>query len=420
MTTNHGNGKLWASMALLIGAGIPAIVIRVAGIHLSPQVDALIYGIGIVGGAFLLSWAAEIAQMDVSASLAIAVLALVAVLPEYTIEAVLALNAGASFDLATREVTEEISLVAANVTGANRLLIGFGWAAVILIFWLKRRRNLDMRGLLTLELPVLALATVLLLVIFVTQTVPMLLAIVLIGLYIFYLWRSSIKEAEEPDLLGAAAMIASFKPTHRRMWVSFFFLYSATIIVLAAEPFVHGLVDTGRAVGISEFLLIQWLAPLASESPEIITAVLFSLRANPNDGLTALISSQTNQLTLLIGSTVIIFSISAGQILNFPLNTLQSNEFLLTAATSIFAIILISGRIIKAWHGLILIGTFAAYLLTLLLFYGNDIENTDLRLYFSYIMFALTAGLLALNWRRVLYVLRGVPAEDGAREGSAA
>ena len=66
-----------------------------------PTVAAAVFGLGIVAGAFLLSWAAEVAELDVSASLAIAVLALIAILPEYAIEAVLAWDAGSSFDTVT-------------------------------------------------------------------------------------------------------------------------------------------------------------------------------------------------------------------------------------------------------------------------------------------------------------------------------
>ena len=140
-------GKLWTAVALLLLASIPAFALRLSGTHVDPMIAALIYGLGIVGGAFLLSWAAEVAQLDVSASFAIAVVALIAVLPEYAIEAVLAWDAGASFNTETRGLTDEMSRVAANVTGSNRLLIGFGWSAVILIYWLKRkRRTLDMRG----------------------------------------------------------------------------------------------------------------------------------------------------------------------------------------------------------------------------------------------------------------------------------
>ena len=435
MTTNASNGKLWVSMILLAGVGIPGVIIRFGGLHLDPALEALIFGVGIIGAAFLLSWAAEVAQMDVSASFAIAILALVAVMPEYMVEAVLAWDAGESYrqlQVAEGEVPKAMSLAAANVTGANRLLIGVGWSAVIIIFWLKQRSGFDMRGLLTLELPMLVVATLLTIIVAFTKMIPIWLAVVFIGVYIFYLWRSSTQESEEPDLLGAAAMIGSFRPVYRRLWVAGLFIYSAAIILIAAEPFVHGLRDTGASLGISEFLLIQWLAPLASESPEIIVAVLFSLRANPNGGLTTLISSQVNQLTLLVGSIVVVFSISSGQLLSFPLDYfeggfverlrepfgLQSSEFLLTAAASTFAILLISTRIIKLWHGLALLGIFAAYMVILLAFpdiFGgkDDVENVPLRLWASIIIFALSALLVALNWRRVVYVFRGVPHPDG-------
>ena len=435
MTTNASNGKLWVSMILLASVGIPGVIIRFGGLHLDPALEALIFGVGIIGAAFLLSWAAEVAQMDVSASFAIAILALVAVMPEYMVEAVLAWDAGESYrqlQVAEGEVPKAMSLAAANVTGANRLLIGVGWSAVIIIFWLKQRSGFDMRGLLTLELPMLVVATLLTIIVAFTKMIPIWLAVVFIGVYIFYLWRSSTQESEEPDLLGAAAMIGSFRPVYRRLWVAGLFIYSAAIILIAAEPFVHGLRDTGASLGISEFLLIQWLAPLASESPEIIVAVLFSLRANPNGGLTTLISSQVNQLTLLVGSIVVVFSISSGQLLSFPLDYfeggfverlrgpfgLQSSEFLLTAAASTFAILLIATRIIKLWNGIALLGIFAAYMVILLAFpdiFGgkDDVENVSLRLWASIIIFALAALLVALNWRRVVYVFRGVPHPDG-------
>ena len=435
MTTNASNGKLWVSMILLAGVGIPGVIIRFGGLHLDPALEALIFGVGIIGAAFLLSWAAEVAQMDVSASFAIAILALVAVMPEYMVEAVLAWDAGESYrqlQVAEGEVPKAMSLAAANVTGANRLLIGVGWSAVIIIFWLKQRSGFDMRGLLTLELPMLVVATLLTIIVAFTKMIPIWLAVLFIGVYIFYLWRSSTQESEEPELLGAAAIIGSFRPVYRRLWVAGLFIYSAAIILIAAEPFVHGLRDTGASLGISEFLLIQWLAPLASESPEIIVAVLFSLRANPNGGLTTLISSQVNQLTLLVGSIVVVFSISSGQLLSFPLDYfeggfverlrgpfgLQSSEFLLTAAASTFAILLISTRIIKLWHGIALLGIFAAYMVILLAFpdiFGgkDDVENVPLRLWASIIIFTLAALLVALNWRRVVYVFRGVPHPDG-------
>ena len=56
--------------------------------------EALLFGLAIVGAAFILSWAAEVAQLDISAGLAIAVLAFIAVLPEYAVDIVFAWKGG--------------------------------------------------------------------------------------------------------------------------------------------------------------------------------------------------------------------------------------------------------------------------------------------------------------------------------------
>ena len=360
---------------------------------------ALIFGIGIVGGAFLLSWAAEVAQLDMSASLAIALLALIAILPEYAIEAVLAWDAGSSFDPATGEVTREMQRVAANVTGSNRLLIGIGWSAVILIYWFKRRTALDLRGHLSLELTVLVVATLLTFLIFFMDQVHIVLAAILIGIYLFYLWSTSRQPSEEPELMGPAAAVGNLPVALRRTVVVLLFVFSAAVILVAAEPFVEALVETGSDLGVDDFILIQWIAPLASESPEIIIAILFSLRANPAAGLTTLISAEVNQLTVLVGSMVVIFSISAGEVLSFPLDSRQATEFFLTSAMSAFAILLIAPRVISWKAGLILLTLFVAHLFFV---------DPGQRLIFAYIFLGLAAGAAILANQRVRGIVGGL------------
>ena len=386
------NGKVWATMALIALGAVPAGALRLSGAHIDPIVGAMIYGGGIVCGAFLLSWAAEVAEMDISGSLAIALLALIAVLPEYTIEAVLAWDAGASYNPATQVITDEMARAAANVTGANRLLIGLGWSLVILIYWLKRREKLDLRGEMNLEISMLIIATAIMGLIVVFQQVSIILAVVLIGVYLAYLWISSTGESEEPELIGVALVIGSLPVARRRATVVLLFLYAAAVILLAAEPFVHGLIETGVEFGIDEFILIQWIAPLASESPEIIIAVLFTLRSNPQAGLTTLVSSEVNQLTLLVGSITIVFSISAGEVLSFPLDHRQSIEFMLTAAVSAFAIILIAPRVLGPRVGLVLLGLFIVHLF---------FSDSGQRLIFSYIYFGLAIFLIVVDRGRI-------------------
>ncbi|MDR4215910.1 sodium:proton exchanger, partial [Bacillus paralicheniformis] len=64
---------------------------------LPAAIAVLIFGAAIIGAAFLLSWAAEAAQVDISAGLAIALLAIVAVLPEYAVDLVFTYQAGQVF-----------------------------------------------------------------------------------------------------------------------------------------------------------------------------------------------------------------------------------------------------------------------------------------------------------------------------------
>src|SRR5207248_11130744 len=57
---------------------VPWIILNAVGFHgLSPTLIALATGVGILGAAFVLSWGAEVLEMDVSQALALAVLALI-------------------------------------------------------------------------------------------------------------------------------------------------------------------------------------------------------------------------------------------------------------------------------------------------------------------------------------------------------
>lgn len=397
------------SVGVLALVAVPGVALRLTGANVDPMLAAALSGAGIVSGAFLLSWAAEVAELDVSASLAIAVLALVAVLPEYSIEAVLAWDAGASFDPATGAVTEETARVAANVTGSNRLLIGLGWSAVILIYWLRRRDTVDLRREAGLEIALLAVVTVAILPIVVMGQVHILLAVGLIALYGVYLWISATRDVEEPDLVGTAARIAELPVRQRRTVVVCLFLYAAAVIVLVAEPFVDALVGTGQDLGVDEFILIQWIAPLASESPEVIVAVMFALRGHPVAGLTALISASVNQLTLLVGSMAVLFSLSAGEVLSFPLDDRQATEFLLTAAVSAAAVLLVARRVVPWSTGAILFLLFAVHLF---------FPASEDRMRFVLVYVGLAVGVIATDWGRVRALLPGTRL-PGSREKAA-
>jgi len=119
------NGQILA-VALAGLATAPGVIARMTGIGLGDLLAPFVFGFAILGSAFLLAWAAETLQLDVSQGLALTVLALIAVLPEYAVDFTFAYKAG--------ENPEKYApLALANMTGGNRLLIGVGWSMVVLV-----------------------------------------------------------------------------------------------------------------------------------------------------------------------------------------------------------------------------------------------------------------------------------------------
>ena len=57
---------------------VPGIFIRLGGLHFGPQVMAITSGIAITGVFFILLWACEAVQADISQALALAIVTLIA------------------------------------------------------------------------------------------------------------------------------------------------------------------------------------------------------------------------------------------------------------------------------------------------------------------------------------------------------
>ena len=116
-------------------------------------------------------------------------------------------------------------------------------------------------------------------------------------------------------------------------------------------------------MGISEFLLVQWLAPLASEAPELLVAGLYAWRLNTNAGLGTLVSSKVNQWTLLVGTLPIVFAVSSASLHGLPIEPRQREELFLTAAQSFFALAVLSNLSMSVREAWLLFGLFWAQFL---------------------------------------------------------
>ena len=129
------------------------------------------------------------------------------------------------------------------------------------------------------------------------------------------------------------------------------FAFAGLTIGISAEAFAEGLVHTGQRLGIDEFLLVQWLAPLASEAPEFLVAALLAVRGKAGAALALLLSAKVNQWTLLVGSLPLAYSVGAGQLGALPLDQRQVGEVLLTAAQSLFGVAVLASLSLTPGRG---------------------------------------------------------------------
>lgn len=347
----------WLIFAALMALPWLTLELSGNGHHLSqtnPGFTSFLSGLAIVGAAFILSWGAELAERDIPRSLALIALALISVLPEYAVDLHFAWEAGRN--------PEYKAFAVANMTGANRVIIGIGWSLVAIVYYFKhKQKEIPLDKSQGLELSVLLLATVYSLILPIKGSLSLIDCALFFAMFLYYAARAARGEKHDDDLEGIAGYLdQNLGNVARRVAVIAMFAFAGYAIWLSAEPFAEGLVSTGARYGIDKFLLVQWLAPLASESPEGAIAVIFALKGKGSTGIGALISSKINQWTLLVGAIPLVYCISAGVTTGMELDHRQKEELLLTSAQSFFAAIVIADFHFALWEAILLMTLFIA------------------------------------------------------------
>lgn len=379
-------------------ATLPGLVMRFAGVRTTPALDAVIFGIAMLAAGFMLTWGAETAEQDVSQGLVLAVLALVTVLPEYVVDIYFAYQAG------KEPGGQYVEFATANMTGANRLLIGVAWPLIALLYWARGGGpvvRLSQGN--AAEVAFLALATVYSFVIYLKGSITIVDTVVLVGLFGAYLWRQSGQEEagggadKKGEAVGPPAVL--LRLPNRPQWAAIvaFTVFAGAVILSVAEPFAESLVDAGADLGINQFLLIQWLAPIASEAPAVIIAVLFVLRLRASGALGTLVSDKINQWTLLVGMIPLFYVLGAGRLTAFPLSDRQREEFFLTAAQSVFGVAVLLRLRLSLRGALMLLVLFLVQFGIGFVLRNDNTRTIRVLTGMAWLYLALSAGLILWN-----------------------
>ncbi|MEN9603744.1 MAG: hypothetical protein RL545_433 [Actinomycetota bacterium] len=399
--TNHltpkSGASYWLSLLwpflLCFGITAPGLYFQLTHAAISPVVGMLAFGGAVVAGAFVLGWISEAAELDLRGGLSIALLAVIAILPEYVVDFYFAFAAGKDPSMA--------QYASANLTGANRLLLGLGWPAMALFGFLALRSfakkknepapkfGVVLESEARVDLAFLVVASLIALIVPLTHQFDIVTGFVLVTLFVLYLIRISSQDKEEPELEGIPALVGALPKWGRRGFLLVTALLAAFVIIVVAEPFAHSLVEAGKALHINEFVLVQWLAPLASEAPEFIVAIMFAARGKPAIGLAILLSSKVNQWTALAGSLPIGYALGGGHGA-LPMDAVQIEEFTLTIAQTVFgAAILLSLRLGRL-DAIALFGLFAITLV---------FPDPSIRIWVAYLYFAIAIPLVVYRFR---------------------
>ena len=355
-----GSRTLFRSLAIVSAVICPALVFRVVGIDLDPVVGLIAYGGAVVGASFVLAWAAEAAQVDVSGSLAVAVLAVIAVLPEYAVDLYYAYTAG--------HLPEYTQYAAANMTGSNRLLMGLGWPVVVLVSVLVARRTsgrkldgLELEPSNRVEIGFLLIAGVAVFAIPATGRIHIGFGLALLGWFGYYLFKLTRGDVEEPELIGTAAALGELARTQRAALscAPLLFLLAAAVIVTCAKPFADNLIGAGTQVGhrslpAGAVACAAWRLRRRSSSSRPSSP----LRGKGgNVAIAMLISAKVNQWTLLIGSLPVAYMLGGGSAA-MHLDGRQIEEIVLTAAQTLMGVTLLLGLRFQRWAAWALLGLF--------------------------------------------------------------
>ncbi len=308
----------------------------------NPTVVAVSTGLAIASAGFALAWGTESMQFIVSQALALALLAVVQVLPEYSVEVVLAYRGATDATI--------LHYATAAMTGANRLLLGLGWPAVFLLSWAATRREggrleaLELETHQVVEVFFLGAATVYSFVIVAKGSLGVVDAAVLLAIFACYVYIAmklpAHGEEKVEELEGPARAVASMKGMKRVAVMLCFVALGGVVIAYGSEPFVTSFLAVVGSLGLNQYLLIQWLTPVLTELPEAITVFYWAAKTGKGTlALANLISSKLNQWTILVSTIPIVYSLALGGFSSITLTPLQTDEILLTAAQSLYGFV---------------------------------------------------------------------------------
>ena len=354
-TPQRSVGRSWQRQLLTaVGCAAFGVLVHLAGPLLPVELTTVGLAIGLIAAGFLLAWAADAGEAVFSGGLVLAVVALVAVLPEFIIEIRFA-------------YVQQAELVTANLTGATRLLLMGATALPLVVAFIARRRGqatqpFQLAGTRRLELGMLLIVSIFGIQIVARGNLTVADGIILVALYLLYARRVRGTPEEEPAVIGVPAGLLSLPPQFRRPTIAGLIFVAAAVVITIANPFADALLATGTSLGLDPYFLIQSVVPLATETPEFVIVAVLVANRRPAQGLALFLASSVSQWTLGLGALPIAF-LAGGGGTSLPLEGREQVELGLTITLTLFAVAALASLKPERVDAAIVVGVMALQLI---------------------------------------------------------
>ena len=317
------------SLGFAAGCATLGVVVHLGGRTLPLWLMTIGLGIGLVGAAFLLAWAADAGEAVFSGSLVLTSIALIAILPEFIIEVRFA-------------YLQEAELVTANLTGATRLLLTGALALPLMVAFRASRRGeqaapFHLAAARRLELGVLLVTSLFAIQVVTLGHLTVADGVILVALYGLYARKVQAGAREESPAFGVPAGLLSLPPRYRRAAIAGLGALASVVVLMIAHPFVDALLETGASLGFDPYFLIQSVVPVATEAPEFVIVAVLVAHHRPALGVALFLASSVAQWTLGMGLLPLAFFAGGGGA-SMPLAGPGQLELWLTIALTLFAV----------------------------------------------------------------------------------
>ncbi len=176
-------------------------------------------------------------------------------------------------------------------------------------------------------------------------------AVVLIALYVLYLWILTRNPPKAAESLADAPAVSRWayrqRGWRRQAAIGGLFAVGGLLLYVTAHPFLTSMIALAGLIGISQFFLVQWVAPFLSEFPEFVSTFTWARRVTQAPmALMNIVSSNINQWTILAAMIPLVYGYSHlqhhGTWADFPFDPGQRIEIVLTLLQTALGVMLLA------------------------------------------------------------------------------